>query len=161
MTDGSFPAFPNIHTLKLHDVNCSNLYGLLSAVRTTVKTLQLHNITSISPYRFVPGVAGTTVKDDPPTLVFPVIRHIEMAGCSPSLWSSPTPVETIRGFMTKMPALKSATFASNMHRPFDTYDEYGPFGCYNALKNAGCLQTFLRTSSSLEAFVFQPLLGMT
>lgn len=144
--DATFPYFPFIRSIKLYDVNVSNLYELLSKTSSTLTELWLLHIKSDSPYKFLPTPPQGQIKDVPPIITLFSLEKLKICGSSPLLWGEPTTV--FKEFLTEMPVLKEVSF-----RRQGRFEE--DFGFYEACQtlSAEVLATFFRSSPSLKSYV--------
>lgn len=114
--DASFPAFPNLRNIKLSEVVCSNLYGLLKA-SGNLERLWLHSVTSDPPTKFLPAPANSGPKDPPPPLSLPYLKEVQTCGNSPILWAAPR--NDSPDFMTETPLLESASWGPQLRYDVD------------------------------------------
>lgn len=60
------PHFPHLRHLKLHNVQCCNLFGLLSACSATLEQLWLFAVEADPANRYLPPAPDAAVQKDVP-----------------------------------------------------------------------------------------------
>ncbi|BGP51198.1 hypothetical protein JCM10450v2_007127 [Rhodotorula kratochvilovae] len=145
LMDSMLPEFPNLRTFKLFKVRVCNLYGLLVKA-TQLETLWLRTVQSDPANRFLPPAADGGLKDVPPPLELPALRHLCIAGASPLLWIPPT--QTTSHFVVVTPFLQTVDLGEqhNFH-----IDDDGEQGLYPPTSNLTkeALSTLFRNSPHL------------
>ncbi|GAA5900072.1 hypothetical protein JCM6882_002606 [Rhodosporidiobolus microsporus] len=143
LMDGNYASFPRLRVIKLYEVKCSNLYGLLSKCAATLETLWLRRVTADPSNRFLPPAANGGVKDLPPVLELPRLNDVSLAGAlTPMLWVAPT--QNTSHFIVSSPVLKSASFATRPLFATTEDGEYEADGIHNLTVEG--LSTLFRNS---------------
>ncbi|GAA5972946.1 hypothetical protein JCM11641_000334 [Rhodosporidiobolus odoratus] len=148
LMDGNFTIFPELRTLKLYNVKCSNLYGLLKKA-PKLETLWLRRVTSDAANRFFPPAPGGGLKDLPPVLDLVKLSDVQIAGSStPLLWLAPT--QSTSHFIISTPVLKRCILSQQPHFDQQQAEDDGE-GLIEAIRNltSEALSTLFRNAGWL------------
>ncbi|GAA6052951.1 hypothetical protein JCM3770_006752 [Rhodotorula araucariae] len=145
LMDSTLPEFPNLRTVKLFRARVCNLHGLLVKA-TRLETLWLRTVQADPANRFLPSPADGGVKDVPPPLELPALRHLCIAGASPLLWVPPT--QTTPHFVVVTPFLETVNLGEQRNMHLDDDGEYGLFPATSQFSKEA-LATLFRNSPHL------------
>ncbi|GAA6044031.1 hypothetical protein JCM8097_004314 [Rhodosporidiobolus ruineniae] len=149
LMDGNYPAFPELRVLKLFEVKCSNLYGLLTKCASTLEKLVLRRVAADPSNRYLPPPPGGGDKDLAPVLDLPRLDDLQLAGAgTPVLYIAPT--ATTSHFVVSTPVLRRAVFSSRTQFDPQVSDDGDPVIEAVSSLTTEALSTLFRNSTWLS-----------